>query len=93
MALAEGVRFVVQGRVQGVGFRKFVQKLALRLDLSGWAANTEDGDLEVVVSGDDDQLAELEDALQRGPKLARVDQVLRESHSADALPYPFEIHR
>ena len=46
------LHFLIQGRVQGVGFRWFVQREASELDLRGWVRNTEDGDVEVVAAGD-----------------------------------------
>jgi acylphosphatase len=66
-------RFVVSGRVQGVGFRWFVHRHAARMRLSGWAENLPDGRVEVVASGPDAVLAELEDLLRRGPSSAEVD--------------------
>ena len=66
-------RFVVSGRVQGVGFRWFVHRHAARMRLSGWAQNLPDGRVEVVASGADAALAELESLLRRGPAHAEVD--------------------
>jgi acylphosphatase len=66
-------RFVVSGRVQGVGFRWFVHRHAARMRLSGWAENLADGRVEVVASGPDTALAELEGLLRRGPSHAEVD--------------------
>ena len=68
--------FLVRGRVQGVGFCWFVHREASELDLKGWVRNTEDGDVEVVVAGDPDSLAELRNSLQRGPRGSRVDKVI-----------------
>ena len=65
-------RYVVSGRVQGVGFRWFVHRHAARLRLSGWAENLIDGRVEVVASGPDDALDELEGLLRRGPSHADV---------------------
>ena len=45
------LHFLIQGRVQGVGFRWFVQREARMLDLRGWVRNTEEGEVEVVASG------------------------------------------
>ena len=53
------LHFLIQGRVQGVGFRWFVHREASELDLRGWVRNTEDGDVEVVASGSAEDLAEL----------------------------------
>jgi acylphosphatase len=68
--------FLVRGRVQGVGFRWFVHREASELELKGWVRNTEDGDVEVVVAGDPDSLAELRASLHRGPRGSRVDKVI-----------------
>jgi acylphosphatase len=70
------LHFLIQGRVQGVGFRWFVHREASELDLCGWVRNTEDGDVEVVASGDPGDLAELRASLKRGPRGSRVDRVI-----------------
>ena len=70
------LHFLVQGRVQGVGFRWFVHREASELELKGWVRNTEDGDVEVVVSGEDEALTELRGSLHRGPRGSRVDRVI-----------------
>ena len=70
------LHFLVKGRVQGVGFRWFVHREASELDLKGWVRNTEDGDVEVVVSGTDKDLAELRTSLGKGPRGCRVDRVM-----------------
>jgi acylphosphatase len=70
------LHFLVQGRVQGVGFRWFVHREASELRLSGWVRNTEDGDVEVVASGTAEDLAELRASLRRGPRGSRIDHVI-----------------
>jgi acylphosphatase len=70
------LHFLVQGRVQGVGFRWFVHREASELRLSGWVRNTEEGDVEVVASGTPGDLADLRASLRQGPRGARVDRVL-----------------
>ena len=67
--------YVVSGHVQGVGFRRFVQRKARDLGLSGHAANLPDGRVEVLAEGDAAALGHLERWLQRGPPLARVTMV------------------
>jgi len=69
------LHFLIQGRVQGVGFRWFVQREASELELHGWVRNTEDGDVEVLASGAAEDLAELRASLHRGPRGCRVDRV------------------
>ena len=70
------LHFLIKGRVQGVGFRWFVQREASELDLRGWVRNTEDGDVEVLASGNVTDLAELRASLRRGPRGARVDNLI-----------------
>ena len=70
-------RFVVDGMVQGVGFRYFVRRKALELGLSGSVRNLPDGRVEVVASGASESTDQLEAALWRGPSLARVTNVSR----------------
>src|SRR5215472_16719892 len=68
-------RYIVCGRVQGVGFRWFVDHEARQLSLSGWVRNNLDGTVEVLAIGSEEQLTALRDKLQRGPRAARVDEV------------------
>lgn len=68
-------RFLVSGRVQGVGFRWFVTSLASELGLRGTVRNLRDGRVEVVAAGTDSALAQLADALADGPPAARVEGV------------------
>ena len=70
------LHFLIKGRVQGVGFRWFVHREASELDLRGWVRNTEDGDVEVVASGNATDLAELRASLRRGPRGSRVDNLI-----------------
>ncbi len=72
------LHFLIQGRVQGVGFRWFVHREASELELRGWVRNTEDGDVEVVASGATDDLGELRASLRRGPRGSRVDRVIEQ---------------
>jgi acylphosphatase len=67
--------YVVSGHVQGVGFRRYVQRKASDLGLAGHAANLPDGRVEVLADGEPAALAHLERWLQRGPPLARVTNV------------------
>jgi acylphosphatase len=68
--------YLVKGRVQGVGFRWFVQREAAALALKGWVRNTEDGHVEVLAAGETEVLSELKQALRRGPRGSRVDAVV-----------------
>lgn len=77
------LHFLVQGRVQGVGFRWFVQREATELELRGWVRNTEDGDVEVVATGDEADLNELRTSLREGPRGSRVDRVIEHVLTAE----------
>jgi acylphosphatase len=70
------LHFLVQGRVQGVGFRWFVHREASELELRGWVRNTEDGDVEIVATGKPADLDELRASIRRGPRGSRVDRVV-----------------
>jgi acylphosphatase len=77
-------RYVVRGRVQGVGFRFFVEREAHTLGVAGWVRNNPDGSVEVMAMGTEEQLSALRAKLQKGPRAARVDQV----DEAEAKPVP-----
>lgn len=68
--------YLVQGRVQGVGFRWFVHREAAEIGLRGWVKNTDDGHVEAVAAGNAEQLGELESVLRKGSRGSRVDRVL-----------------
>ena len=68
-------RYIVRGRVQGVGFRWFVDYEARQLGLAGWVRNNMDGTVEVLATGSAEQHVALRGKLQRGPRAARVDEV------------------
>jgi acylphosphatase len=70
------LHFLIQGRVQGVGFRWFVHREASELELRGWVRNTEDGHVEVVAAGEPGDLDELRASLRRGPRGSRVDRLI-----------------
>jgi len=72
-------RYVVQGRVQGVGYRYFVLRHAEELGLAGYAKNQADGTVEVVAEGADSALQKLEERLNEGPSFGHVSRVEREA--------------
>jgi acylphosphatase len=68
-------RFLVRGRVQGVGFRWFVEREAHILGIAGRVRNNPDSTVEVLAMGTDEQLAALRAKLHQGPRASRVDDV------------------
>jgi len=77
-------RYVVRGRVQGVGFRFFVEREAHMFGLAGWVRNNPDGTVEVLAMGTREQLLGLRSRLCEGPRAARVDDV--EEFEAKPIP-------
>lgn len=74
-------RFVVSGRVTGVGFRYFTQEAARREGITGVVRNLPDGRVEAIAEGDAESLTRFELALRRGPARARIESV-----EIDAVP-------
>ena len=77
-------RFFVSGRVQGVGYRFFAQRVAEELGLHGFVRNRQDGRVEVFAMGTVEKLRQLGKELERGPMMARVTEVGEESAAVDA---------
>ncbi len=65
-------RYLIRGRVQGVGFRYFTEIAAYELGITGWVRNLDDGRVEVLAVGNKEQLSEFEGRLRRGPRWADV---------------------
>ena len=78
-------RYVVRGRVQGVGFRWFVEREANQLGLAGWVRNNEDSTVELVAAGDAEQHRRLKERLAAGPRASRVDRVDESAATAAEL--------
>jgi acylphosphatase len=85
-------RYLISGRVQGVGYRYFTQDVANREGVSGHVSNLPDGRVEVQAEGDEESLNRLEAALWRGPSHARVADVEVESIVPDGRHTGFTIN-
>ena len=70
--------FSIKGRVQGVFFRDSTRRVAQSLEITGYAINLADGNVEVLACGEPGAIDELAAWLQDGPQMARVDKVLAE---------------
>ncbi len=68
-------KYLVRGRVQGVGYRWFVEREAHTLGIAGWVRNNPDSSVEVLAMGTTAQLVALQSKLRQGPRAARVDDV------------------
>ena len=69
------VRAMITGRVQGVGFRAFVEREAKARNLKGWVRNRRDGSVEAAFSGPTDVVDDMLATCRRGPDYSRVDGV------------------
>lgn len=69
------LHMTVSGRVQGVGFRYFVQDQAIQLNLTGWVRNTHQGEVELVAEGSRIDLEQLRDAVMQGPSSSFVTDI------------------
>jgi acylphosphatase len=87
----ERLHAVVHGDVQGVGFRYFVQRKAHQLGLSGWVRNNDNATVELVAEGARDQLEKLKQAVEEGPRAARVDRVDADWSSATGTLGAFDL--
>ena len=76
----------IEGRVQGVGFRAFVERNALALGLEGWVRNRRDGAVEALFSGSAGQVFEMLARCRKGPPLAFVEDVAIIEEGATAPP-------
>jgi acylphosphatase len=78
------VRVWVRGRVQGVGYRAFMQMQALACGVAGWVRNRRNGDVEAVFAGDMAAVDALCEICRRGPPQARVEalEIIPSDHSA-----------
>ena len=72
---AQAASILVEGQVQGVGYRDFVQRRAHRLGLTGYVMNLSDGRVRVHAEGTSDTIEELARELDKGPPLARVEKM------------------
>ena len=68
-------RYLISGRVQGVGFRYFTEAAAARDGIDGWVRNTPDGRVEIAAEGDADAMERFEHSIRLGPGGARVSHV------------------
>jgi acylphosphatase len=72
---SERLEITVRGRVQGVGFRYYVLRMAKRQGLTGWVANEADGSVRSVIEGPPAELDRIEATLRHGPQGAVVEAV------------------
>ncbi len=69
------VRLTIRGRVQGVGYRAFIEDEAVARGLKGWVRNRRDGSVEAVIAGETQEVEAMIAACRGGPRSARVDAI------------------
>lgn len=84
-------RFIISGRVQGVGFRAWTVLRATRLELRGTVCNLPDGTVRVELEGDESAVRRMRELLARGPDLAIVRQVREEPPATGTLHSGFRV--
>ena len=87
MTVAErkAIHVIVRGRVQGVGFRAFVEQQALSRGIEGWVRNRRDGTVEAVFAGDTASVEAMIAACKTGPRSSRVEDIERRDAVEDDL--------
>ncbi|HYF02684.1 MAG TPA: acylphosphatase [Patescibacteria group bacterium] len=84
---------IVKGKVQGVGFRRFVEKEAERIDVQGFTENLDDGNVRIVAEGFKSQLADLLKSVETGPQFSQVEECCVEWHDFKNEFHGFSIKR
>ncbi len=75
MKIMKCLKIIVKGRVQGVGFRYFIQQQASLLGIKGYVRNSINGNVEIIASSEENNLIEFLHQVQKGPSFARVDDL------------------
>jgi acylphosphatase len=88
---AAGLRLHIFGRVQGVGFRYWAYKQALRLQIRGWIRNEADGTVSCECYGTEDAVKDFTETLRKGPPYGRVDKIETSPASQTSARKGFEI--
>ena len=82
---------VISGKVQGVGFRYWLQGIAIKKNIFGWVKNKIAGDVEVLIVGNEKEVNDLIKLCERGPLSSDVDHVKVSEHQKDYLKKSFDI--
>lgn len=91
MRMFSEIYCVVKGRVQGVGYRDFIDRYAKEHTLSGWITNKSDGSVEMVLQGTPDELKDCIEILNQGSLLARVDSLSVDWRTPEKLFNEFRV--
>jgi len=80
----------IHGLVQGVAFRHYMTREALKLGIAGWVRNRSDGSVEAVAQGQEEAVRQLADWARHGPRAARVDRVDEQPWTGEVPDGPFQ---
>ncbi|CAD6871827.1 acylphosphatase [Methylomonas fluvii] len=89
--MSECLHIIVKGRVQGVYFRAYTQKQAVKLNVKGFVRNLADGSVEIVANGHAEDVQKLVAWCHKGPMLAKVSEVIVNPHNSSEHFELFEI--
>jgi len=87
------LQVTIRGRVQGIGYRAWLEHQARQSELEGWVRNRRDGSVEVLFAGPPTVVAEMVALCRHGPPSARVDSVTRETADEEQLKLRHEGER
>ena len=82
---------VISGKVQGIGFRYWLQKLAIEKNIYGWVKNKTSGNVEVLIVGREKEILELIKLCEMGPSSAKIDYVQINDYNKDYIKKDFDI--
>jgi len=82
---------VISGKVQGVGFRYWLQKLAIEKNICGWVKNKMSGNVEALIVGEEKEIQELIKLCEMGPGSAKIDYVQINDYNKDYIKKDFDI--
>lgn len=87
----ERYRYIVKGRVQGVGYRFMVYRIALKLNIKGSVKNLDNGDVEIYAEGESDNLRIFKEYIKKGSLVAKVSSIIEEKTDRDGEYKDFKI--
>ncbi len=82
---------VISGKVQGVGFRYWLQRLAIEKNICGWVKNKTSGNVEALIVGEEKKVRELIKICEMGPGSAKIDYVQINDYNKDYIKKDFDI--
>jgi acylphosphatase len=82
---------VISGKVQGVGFRYWLQRLAIEKNICGWVKNKTSGNVEALIIGEEKEIQKLIKLCETGPNSAKIDYVQINDYNKDYIKKDFDI--